>query len=280
MKKKKGAIDIIGFGVGAIVLLVLIIIVASTIQTVPAGHRGILIEWNAVKSQTPLGEGLRLVTPIIQRVEIMDIRTQKHQTTCDSASKDLQQIFSDVALNYHIDPSRAVQIYQNIGKEYQDRIISPAIEEAVKTSTAQFTSEELITKREDAKLLMKDELKERLEPYGIIVETISIVNFDFNDAFDEAIERKVTQEQKTLEAQRKLEQIKFEAQQLREQAQGEADALLSKATAEAEAIRIQGEALKENPKVVSLRWIEKWDGVLPSTNLGTNAVPLIDISSN
>lgn len=262
----------------AFVVFVLIFVATSMIQTVPVGHRGILLEWNAIKTQTPLGEGLRFVIPVIQRVEVMDIRTQKHQVDCDSASSDLQQIMSLVALNYHIDPSRVVEIYQNIGKDYQDRIISPAIEEAVKTSTAKYTSEQLITKREEAKMLMKSELEDRLQSYGIVVETVSIVNFDFNDAFDQAIERKVEQEQNTLTAQRRLAEVEFEAKQLTTKAQAEADATLSKAKAEAEAIRIQGEALKDNPDIIELRWIERWDGVLPTTNLGTDVVPLISIS--
>jgi len=267
-----------GLIIGAILVLVLIVIATSMIQTVPAGHRGILIEWNAIASQTPLGEGLRMVTPVIQRVEVMDVRTQKYQRECDSASSDLQQIYSLVALNYHVDPSKVVEIYQKIGKDYEDTIISPAIEEAVKTSTAQFTSEELILKREEAKTLIKSELKQRLEPYGIVIETVSTENFDFNDAFDQAIERTMEQERNTLTAERRLKEVEFEAKQLTTQAQAEADATLSKAIAEAEAIRIQGEALRENPDIIELRWIERWNGVLPTTNLGSNAVPLIDIS--
>lgn len=258
--------------VGIIALSILL----SSVAIVPAGHRGVLMKWGAVV-QIPLGEGLHFITPIYEKVEPMDVRTQKYQYDADAASKDLQSVISTIAVNYHIDPSQASLIYQTIGKDYQDRVIAPAIEESVKASTARFTSEELITKREDAKSSIKEEVEGRLEQYYMIVETVSIVNFKFSPQFDAAIESKVTAEQNALTAQRKLEQIKFEADQKRAEAQGEADAKLAVATAEAKSIEIQGEALRKNPEVIQLKAIQTWNGALPNIMLGGGTVPFINI---
>lgn len=258
--------------VGIIVLSILL----SSVVIVPAGHRGVLMKWGAVV-QMPLDEGLHFITPIYEKVESMDVRTQKYQYDADSASKDLQSVISTIAVNYHIDPSQVSVIYQTIGKEYQDRVIAPAIEESVKASTARYTSEELITKREDAKSDIKEEVEGRLQQYHMIVETVSIVNFKFSPQFDAAIESKVTAEQNALTAQRKLEQIKFEADQKRAEAQGEADAKLAVATAEAKSIEIQGEALRKNPEVIQLKAIQQWNGALPTYMLGGGTVPFIQI---
>lgn len=275
MKKQNREATMIKTVMGLGLVLVLVIM---SVAIVPAGHKGVLLEWSAVKGPA-LSEGLHFKIPIMQNILNMDVRTQKELATIDAASGDLQTVTTAVAVNYHIDPSQAPWIYQSIGVEYRDRVIVPAIEEAVKASTATFTAEQLITKRNEMKIRMKEELHQRLKVYNIIVETVSIEDFSFSAEFDKAIEQKVTAEQNALKAERVLEQVKFEAQQRREQAAGEADARLSVATAEAKAIELQGQALRDNPEVVELRAIEKWDGVLPTIMLG-GATPFIQIPAS
>jgi len=243
--------------------LVGVFILVNSVGFVGTGHRGVLTNFGAVTGKV-YGEGIFVKKPILQSVKKFDVRIQKVQVDADSASSDLQTISATVALNYRLDATKVAGLYQNIGVDYADRLIAPAIQESVKSSTAQFTAEELITKRADVREAIKVNLREKLSPHGISVEEFNIVNFDFSDSFNVAIEKKVTAEQDALASKNKLEQVKFEAQQRVEEAKGKA-----------EAITVESNALRNNPDVLKLRALEKWDGTLPKVTGG--AVPFIDI---
>jgi regulator of protease activity HflC (stomatin/prohibitin superfamily) len=195
----------------------------------------------------------------------MSVQTQKYSATASSASKDLQDVSTEVTLNYRIEPTKANWVYQNLGLDYENRIIQPAIQEAVKASTAQFTAEELITQRPAVKAKIESALRDRLLNYEIIMETVSITDFRFSPQFTAAIESKVTAVQQALKAENDLKRIQVEAQQAVATAQGQANATITKAVAEAQAISITGKALRENPQLVQLEWVKKWAGTLPTT---------------
>jgi len=235
----------------------------SPFGTVSAGVRGVHLRFSAVTGKV-FGEGLYFLIPLIESVQMMDIKIQKEEMRSDAASKDLQTVHSVVALNYHIDPDRVAQIYQQVGLQYKDRIIDPAMQEAIKASTAKFTAEELITKREMVRDDIKTQLRTRLKDRDILVDEFNIVNFEFSKVFNEAIEAKVTAEQQALAAKNKLEQIKFEAEQKVAEARGKA-----------EAITIESNALRSNPQILELRALEKWNGTLPQVTSG--GVPFINL---
>ena len=234
----------------ALFILALVLFLES-VGSVPAGNRGVRLQFGAVQPSI-VAEGLYFKIPFVQSVVRMDVQIQKEQVDVNAASKDLQTVTSVVALNFHINPEYVSEMYRTVGTDYKSRIIDPAIQESVKASTAKFTAEELITKREDVRNEVELLMTEKLGTMGIVVDELNIVDFDFSEAFNGAIEAKVTAEQNALAAQNKLEQVKFEAQQAIEEAAGKA-----------EAIRIEGEALSSNPDVVMLRWIERWNGVTP-----------------
>lgn len=244
---------------GLIILAVLI----SSFGTIGAGERGIKLRFNAVTGKV-YGEGLYFVLPFIERVVMIDIKVQKEEVDAEAASKDLQTVTSRIAFNYSIDPALAVHLYQNIGIDYKVRIIDPAIQEAVKATTAKFTAEELITRREEVRDQIKSHLIEKLEGTGIKTEQVSIINFDFSRSFNEAIEAKVTAEQNALAAKNKLDQVKYEATQAIEAAKGKAQAL-----------QIEATAINTNPQIIQLRAIEKWDGKLPQVTGA--ATPFVNI---
>lgn len=246
------------------VIFVLIIILLGSVGTIGAGERGVLLQFGAVKDKV-FEEGLYFKIPFVHRVVTMDVKMQKDEVPASASSKDLQIITSKVAINYHLSPSEVNSVWQNVGKDYNSRIIAPSIQEAVKAVTARFTAEELIIKREDVKDQIKINLAERLIKNNIIVDEINITSFDFSQAFNEAIEAKVTAEQLKLKAQMDLERIKIEADQRVAESQGKATA-----------IRIEAQALTSNPRVVELRWIEKWDGKTPTYWGG--ATPFIGIN--
>ncbi len=253
---------------GIVVVIGISMLLLNPFVIIGAGERGVVLNFGAVQD-TVLDEGLHLRVPIMQRVVKMDVKVQKSQTGAESVSKDLQEAHSTIAVNYHVSPSKANWVYQNLGKEYKERIIDPAVQEVVKAITARYTAVELITQRENVRYEIKKLLNERLSSYNILVDDFSIVNFAFSKQFTQAIEAKQAAEQLALKAQRDLERVKIEAEQK-----------VAQARAEAEALRLQ----KENvtPELVKLRQIEaamraieKWDGHLPRVTAA--AVPFIDV---
>jgi len=254
----------------AAIFLAVILIYAwlNPLVFVPAGSRGVLLEWGAVKSVLP--EGMNFRIPIMQSAVLMVVQTQKFDAKATAASKDLQNVNTEVALNYHLSPDRVGDLYKNLGTDYQDRVINPAVQESVKAATARYTAEELITQRPAVKQDIDDALIARLSKYDIYVETTSITDFQFSEIFTQSIESKVTAQQLALKAQNDLDRIKIEAQQT-----------VASAQAQATALQLQNEQLQKSKDVLLLRWIEKWNGQLPQVyggagnlllNLGLNPV--------
>lgn len=259
-----------------IILLVgSLLVLSQGIVIVPSGMRGIVLTWGSVTNV--LGEGLHFVTPLVQHVVFMDVTIQKVETSESTASKDLQEVTTTIAVNYRVIPDRAGDVYRILRKEYEYRVIRPNIEESIKAATALFEAEELITKRETVKAKFKEILSQRLAQYHIEVLATSIVDFQFSPEFSKAIEAKVTAQQRALEAKNKLEQIRYEAQQKVIQAEAEANATIARAKAQAEAVRLIRESLTAD--YLTYIAIEKWNGVLPYF-FGGETLPFIQIPTN
>ena len=245
-------------------LVVLIIIISTWLPwfTVSPGEVWLIVRLGKLQ-ESVYSEWLNFKVPLIDKVIYINTQTQKDTTEAASASKDLQNISTTIAVNYSLNKASVKNIYRNLGdaRLLGDKIISPATQESVKAATAKYTAEELITKRALVSQDMKTALVEKLGKYGIDVSDVNIVNFQFSEDFDQAIEKKVKAEQEALAEKNKLEAVKFQAQQS-----------IEKARAEAESIRIQAQAIKEQggEQYVNLKWIERWDGKLPATSLGTS----------
>ncbi len=256
---------VLGGGASSIVaIVVLLVLLFNSFEIVGAGERGVVFSKFGGVQQTVRGEGLQLKIPFVQTIVPLDVRMHKSETDASASSKDLQTVDSRIALNYHIAPELASKIYQEVGILYKERLIDPSVQEAVKAAAAQFTAEELITRRAEVSVLIKNMLAERLVPRNIIVDEFNIVDFNFSPVFNDAIEAKQKAEQDALKAQRDLERIKIEAEQK-----------ITEAQAEAESQRLQRETITDS--LLQLRAIEKWDGVLPQVTSG--AVPFIDLKS-
>lgn len=223
------------------VVIIVISIIGGAFTAVPAGHRGVVIRFTAVTG-TVLEEGLQTKLPFLDSVVMLDVRTDKYEVPAASASRDLQDVRTTIALNWRLEPTRTAEIYRTLGREYIDRIAAPAVQEVVKQVTARHRAENLIVNREIVRNEIAEELSTRLMERGIITEEVSITEFEFNETFVEAIEAKVAAEQSVLEAEFKLEQVKIEAQQREEKEKGEARARIAKAEGEAEYIRVVTDA--------------------------------------
>ncbi len=256
-------VRIVGAVCAFVVVCVVLVFSFGSWGTIAAGHRGVVLRMGAVTGETK-GEGFYSKTPWLDSVVEIDIRTQKEQVETEGASKDLQSVKTVVALNLSVLPDKCGVLYQTVGTEYMTVIVGPAMQESIKAIIAQYTAEELVSKREVVREAIAALIAEKLHPIGVQTEALNIVNFQFSDAFNHAIEAKVTAEQEALAARNKLAQKEFEAQQLVASAKGKA-----------EAMQIESKVLQSNPAIIQLRALEKWDGVLPKVSSG--AVPFIDV---
>lgn len=251
-----------------IIVLLLLMLLLPGIglwSIVRAGHVGVVTRFGAVNRV--MQPGIAFKIPVIENVTQMETRTQKEQVEAAAASKDLQQVDAKIALNYHLDGRRAVDVYQNVGTEYKERVIDPAMQEAFKAATAKYSADELISQRELVASEVKQSLTNKLTPYHIAVEQFSVVNFDFSREFNAAIEAKARAVQQAQQAENDLRRIEVEAKQT-----------ITRAQADAESIRIQGTALQQNPSLVNLKAVEKWDGKLPQYFGGTGPLPFLNVT--
>src|ERR671913_1532447 len=273
-------------------IIIISVIAVSSVRIVDAGHRGVLVQFGNVATDISLDEGIHFVTPFRDSVVQMEVRNQKTVENAASASKELQDVTTQVALNYRINPDNAQVVYQQLGFDYGNRVIVPAIQESVKQVTARFNAEELITKRETVKNQIEEQITARLGGYNIVVDALSITEFQFSPQFTAAVEAKVEAQQRALQAQNELRRIQIEAQQNEAQAIGEQKANIARAEGikqsnvlqaegEAQAITLIDEQLRNNPTY--LEWLKatKWDGVLPLVtgggSDGQGNTPFIDI---
>lgn len=258
-----------------ITIIVIIVILAESIVIVEAGHRGVVLYLGAVENRV-LGEGVHFIAPFIEQVVQMEVRTQKFQAEASAASNDLQEVQTVIALNYRIDPTEANKIYQILGVNYADRVISPTIQESVKASVAKFNAEELITKRETAKSVIANAIRSTLAANDIQTQNVFITDFKFSDAFASQIEQKVVAFQKYLTELNNLRSVSVVANQSVAQAEGQARATAARAGGESQAIKIITSQLRESPEYLQWQAISKWNGQMPYA-LGSSGFPFFQL---
>src|SRR6266550_5105315 len=262
--------------IAAIVTFVVIIIfMFESVVVVEAGHRGVVLYVGAVENRV-LGEGIHFIIPFAEQVIQLEVRTLKFEANATAASNDLQEVQTTIALNYHISPSQANIIYQQLGADYADRIIAPTIQESVKASVAKFNAEELITKRATAKAVIAQTIGNTLSARDIVVETVFITDFKFSQAFANQVESKVVAFQKFLTEQNNLKAIQVIANQTVVQAQASARANVARASGESQAIQVITVQLKQSPQYLQWLSINRWNGQMPYA-LGSGAVPFFQL---
>jgi prohibitin 2 len=260
---------------GIVTFIVILVVMFESVVVVEAGHRGVVLYVGAVENRV-LAEGIHFIIPFAEQVIQLEVRTLKFEANASAASNDLQEVQTTIALNYHISPTQANIIYQQLGVDYADRIIAPTIQESVKASVAKFNAEELITKRATAKAVIAESIANTLGARDIVVETVFITDFKFSQAFASQVESKVVAFQKFLTEQNSLLAIKVIANQTVVQAQATARANVAKANGESQAIRIITVQLKQSPTYLQWLSINRWNGQLPYA-LGSGAVPFFQL---
>jgi len=262
-KVKKNNKKLIFGGIYFIIAVIVILLIFSSFTVIDAGHTGVVVRLGKV-SDNVLNEGFHFKLPIITNIVKIDNRVLKTEVESNSASKDLQSISSKVSVNYRVNTNSSAKIYKNVGNNFNNVIVNPAIQECMKSVTAKYNAEELITKRAIVSSEMEKEISQKINPYGLNIEVFNIIDFDFSEEFSKAIEAKQTAQQQALKAEQDLARIKVEASQT-----------VEKAKAESEAYQLKNQQLTD--KVIMMEFVEKWDGKLPAVTSGGSA--LFDMSS-
>lgn len=240
-------------------------ILIPSITIVNAGHVGVQTLFGEV-NMVAYPEGMHLINPLSKVTEV-DVRLDKATLeNANAGTNDMQQVHTSIVINYRLDPAKAPYILKEYGVDVDTKILGPAANEAFKSVTGHYKSEELITKRDIVSAEILQHLKDKVSPYSIIVANISLVNFAFGADFQKAIEAKVISVQQTAKAQQELIRIKVEAESRIAQAEGEA-----------KAIQIQAAAIEKSggEQYVRLQAITKWDGKLPTMMNG--AIPFVNV---
>jgi len=246
----------------SVIGLIALVILINAFTTVKAGHSGVVTTFGKV-NDVVLTEGLHFKIPFVQQIVQIDNRVLKAEVQCTSASKDLQIVSSTIALNYKVTNLSSGDIYKNVGTDFENKIVTPAIQESVKAITAKFTAEDLIANRQIVGEQMKENLASKIESFGLQLQIFNIIDFQFSAEFNAAIEAKQTAQQNALKAEQDLARIKVEAQQKVEQAKAEAEAYKLK-------------SLEITDSMILMEYINKWDGKLPMVS--SEGTMMLDIS--
>lgn len=256
----------VGLVLPAICFFIAVFVILPSFGQVPAGSRGVVLQFGAVTGEVK-AEGLYFVTPFVQRVHLMNVQIHAHKAPAAAASKDMQNVDTEITLNYRLEPNAAAIMYRDIGMDYEGRIITPSVQEAVKAATAKYDAEKLITERSGVRGDIEQALRDRLANHHITLDQLSITNFSFSREFADAIEAKQVALQLALKAENEVKQARFAA-----------ESRIASARGEAEAIRIQADAIRSQggAEYVNLKAIEKWNGVLPTWMAG-GSVPFVSV---
>ncbi|MCR5824827.1 MAG: hypothetical protein K6G60_10395 [Lachnospiraceae bacterium] len=307
MRHSRGAAA--GKAIGAVGTVIgVVLIISSCFASVPTGHTGILTTFGKVEDTT-YEAGVHFILPW-QEVVKMDNRVQKLTKDMEAFSSDIQEVSLKYTLNYRIESSQAQNLYKTVGTNYATTIIEPKIEDAVKTITAQYNAENLVSKRAELGDKIEELLTASLSSYNIIVTSTAVENLDFTDEFTNAVEAKqvaeqnkikakTEQERQTMEKEEELKRNEAAAQSAAKVAKTEAEAAAEvakiQANADLEVSKIQADAAeyagqKEAAKnkaisesiteeLIKYYYILQWDGKLPETYMGTeNVNTILDIT--
>ncbi|WP_051588930.1 prohibitin family protein [Ruminococcus sp. NK3A76] len=263
---------------GIAVAIAAIIVVASSAAVVPTGSTGVITTFGKVSEDT-YSEGFHLKIPLAQDMVIISNKIQVYETDASAVSKDLQTVNSKIAINYRVKADSSASIYKNIGPDYESVILTPAAQESMKSVTARYTAEHLITQRNTVGEEIKEMLETKVSEYGIQIEKFNIINFDFSAEFNAAIEQKQVAEQNKLRSETEKEQKIIEAQADAEKvklaAEAQAESIKTKAAAQAEANKTIAESL--SPELIQYQTIDKWDGVMPKVASSASPLLMIDV---
>ncbi len=250
--------------VTVIILFVVAVLMCNPIVVVGVGERGVKVTLGKVSPES-LGEGMHFIMPYVQKIAKMDVKTQKYGTQTQVYTKDIQQAKISYVVNYNLLADSAFRMYQEVGMDYVSKVINPVLEGTIKDVIGKWNAQDLVANREEATNDILIKLRDQLSQRYVNVSGFQIVDINYSEVFERAIESKVTAEQDALKAKNKTVQIEEEARQK-----------VISAEAEAKSMSIRANALTQNKALVEYEAVQKWNGILPQYMMG-NSVPFVNL---
>lgn len=270
-----------------VVLVVLVLVVSLFVRIIPEGNVGVVTRLGAARDEH-INPGPYFKTPLDS---VTNMSTQSNVYTVDliAFSSDMQQVGVQAAVRYALNKEDAVRVFKTIGRNYEEKLIPPATQESTKNVFGHYNAERLVDMRAQVSSEIKEALSNTLKENGLTIEGFSILNMDFSDAFEAAIEAKQVATQEKLKAQTQQEQQTIvataEAERQKIAAQAEADKILisaqaqsdaKKLAADAEAYRLKQESAHITEEIIQKEMIQKWDGKIPVT-FGDSGNNILDV---
>lgn len=252
---------------GALWILCLIFIFGSWF-TVAEGERAILTTFG--KASNHIYEaGLHVKCPIIQDVKTFDIKTIRADYKTQTYTKDIQTANITVSYSYNLISNDIIETYKTYGNQWQERILYPNLEQAVKAEVGTWNADQMVANRDKVADNILKSLQSRMieHKYPVTITNFQMINIDYSDQFEKSIEKKVVAEQEALEEENRTKQVEQKAKQQ-----------IISAKSEAESMRIRANALASNPKLVNYEFVQKWDGKLPQIMTGDSMPILMNLN--
>lgn len=259
------------FVIFIIILLIALIVLFASIKTVPTGTVGVKTRFGAVQD-TVITEGINFKVPFIEKIVLINCKIKKLETEAESSTRDMQTVNVAIAVNYNVNKETANRLYQEVGLNYEEVIIRPAMLESIKSSMAQYTAEELITKRAEVSEKIKETIIAKVSDRGFTITGFNTTNINFSDAYNQAIEKKAVAQQEVETAKANLEKQQIENAQR-----------VSVAETDAKVMELQNSKITENTlRLKELenqeKFINRWNGAMPSTMLSDGVASMFNIN--
>lgn len=287
--------NIVKLVAGGVVALFLLCIALGSFYTVDQGERGVVLTNGAFSSIAD--PGLHFKTPIMQSV--VKISTQQQTAywgfqdtspVMQGYSRDQQAADLRVSVTFHVPPDQVEKVYAQYGSVANliERTVGRLAPQTIKTVFGQYDAVSVIQSRAKFNSEVSDAVIAAVKG-PVVVDSVQIENIDFSDAYEQAVEARMTAQVEVQKQEQTLQQEKIKANIAVTQAQGRADSVKAEADANAYKVKAEGEAqadaikaraaaLGSNPLLVQLTQAERWDGKLPSTMLPAGAVPMLNLS--
>lgn len=291
-----------GIATAVIIAFVVIVLFVCTVR-IPAGYVGVVYNMNGGISDKTLTQGFHVISPT-QNVTTYSIGIEQSYLTASKdgdsdndesfevPSNDGKGLTVDMTFTYRYDADRVADTFTRFkgqsGKDVKNSFIKPNIMSWTKEVTAKYSVIDLLgDKRATLNSELTDYLKQKFEPYGIVIESVSLINIDPDEETRSAVQKKVNAQQDlelakieqqtaNVNAEKEKEVAITKANQEKETAQINAESKLIEAQAQADANRLISQSL--TPELIRQQMYEKWDGKLPTVQAGNDSSVIVDTS--
>lgn len=239
-------------------LMAVAMLFLSSLYVVNPGEVGVEVLFGKIQRYSE--NGLRWKSPLAS-IETFDIKTLRQDYRSEGMSRDMQLVVIETVINYRIDYTRIADLYTKVGRDYEQKVIIPAVQQTIKEVCSQYKVEDITVNREKIKLQAEEIMRTSLSNYYIVIQDVNLVDIDFAPEYNKAIEEK------------QIAEVAIKtAMNQRLQAEEQKKTTILQAQAEAEKQRLLRDTTSK--EVIELKRIEKWDGHYPTVMGGNNIIGL------